>query len=38
MILRISNGAPNMPAYASSLTPGEMDELVAFLQSRVKKP
>jgi len=27
-----------MPAYASSLTPGEMDELVAFLQSRVKKP
>jgi ubiquinol-cytochrome c reductase cytochrome b subunit len=34
MILRISNGASNMPAYASSLTPAEMDELVAFLQSR----
>jgi ubiquinol-cytochrome c reductase cytochrome b subunit len=34
MILRISNGATNMPAYASSLTPAEMDELVAFLQSR----
>jgi ubiquinol-cytochrome c reductase cytochrome b subunit len=37
MILRISNGAPNMPAYASNLTPAEMDELVAFLKSRVKK-
>ncbi len=34
MILRISNGASNMPAYASSLTPAEMDDLVAFLQSR----
>jgi ubiquinol-cytochrome c reductase cytochrome b subunit len=34
MILRISNGAANMPAYASSLTPAEMDELVAFLKSR----
>jgi ubiquinol-cytochrome c reductase cytochrome b subunit len=34
MISRISNGAANMPAYASSLTPGEMDDLVAFLRSR----
>jgi ubiquinol-cytochrome c reductase cytochrome b subunit len=34
MILRISNGAPNMPAYASNLNPAEMDDLVAFLQSR----
>jgi ubiquinol-cytochrome c reductase cytochrome b subunit len=34
MILRISNGAPNMPAYASNLTPAEMDDLAAFLQSR----
>ncbi len=34
MILRISNGAANMPAYASSLTPAEMDKLVAFLKSR----
>ena len=34
MILRISNGAANMPAYASNLTPVEMDELVAFLQTR----
>jgi len=38
MILRISNGAPNMPSYASNLTPIEMNELVTFLQSRVKKP
>jgi ubiquinol-cytochrome c reductase cytochrome b subunit len=34
MILRVSNGAPNMPAYASSLTPLEMNDLLAFLQSR----
>jgi ubiquinol-cytochrome c reductase cytochrome b subunit len=34
MILRISNGAVNMPAYAANLTPAEMDALVAFLQSR----
>jgi len=33
MVLRISNGAANMPAYASSLGPKEMDELTAFLQS-----
>jgi ubiquinol-cytochrome c reductase cytochrome b subunit len=41
MILRISNGATNMPAYASTLTPAEMEQLVAFLQSRrslVKTP
>jgi ubiquinol-cytochrome c reductase cytochrome b subunit len=34
MILRIGNGAVNMPAYAGNLTPAEMDALVAFLQSR----
>jgi ubiquinol-cytochrome c reductase cytochrome b subunit len=34
MILRIANGAVNMPAYAANLTPAEMDALVAFLQSR----
>ncbi len=34
MILRISNGGLNMPAYAKNLTPAEMDALVAFLQSR----
>jgi mono/diheme cytochrome c family protein len=34
MILRIANGGMNMPAYAANLTPGQMDALVAFLQTR----
>jgi ubiquinol-cytochrome c reductase cytochrome b subunit len=34
MILRIANGGVNMPAYAGNLSPQEMDNLLAFLQSR----
>jgi len=34
MVIRISNGGRNMPGYAATLTPGELDELVRFLQSR----
>jgi len=34
MIVRISNGGVNMPAYAGNLTPAEMDALVEFLESR----
>jgi ubiquinol-cytochrome c reductase cytochrome b subunit len=37
MIIRIVNGGGNMPAFASSLKPPEVDALVAFLQSR-KRP
>jgi ubiquinol-cytochrome c reductase cytochrome b subunit len=39
MILRISNGGVNMPAYAANLKPAEMDALVAFLQTRkIQRP
>jgi ubiquinol-cytochrome c reductase cytochrome b subunit len=34
MILKISNGGVNMPAYAANLTSTELDKIVAFLQSR----
>jgi len=37
MTIRIINGATNMPAYGSNLTPQQLDELIAFLQSRQKK-
>ncbi len=34
MVLRILNGAPNMPAFAASLSPAEVTALVRFLHSR----
>jgi ubiquinol-cytochrome c reductase cytochrome b subunit len=34
MVIRIMNGGRNMPAFASSLTPAELEALVAFLGSR----
>lgn len=37
MVLRIVNGGNNMPAFGSSLKPQELDDLVAFLQTR-KRP
>jgi len=34
MVIRIVNGGVNMPAFGAILKPGEVDSLVAFLQSR----
>jgi|SRR5215469_7285616 len=34
LVIRIVNGRNNMPAYGSSLKPGELDALVAFLETR----
>jgi len=34
MTIRIANGGTNMPAFAGTLSPDEMNKLVAFLQSR----
>jgi ubiquinol-cytochrome c reductase cytochrome b subunit len=37
LILRIANGGVNMPAFAQNLSPGEMNDLIAFLESRTAK-
>jgi len=37
LILRIANGGVNMPAFAQNLKPDEMNDLVAFLKSRITK-
>jgi ubiquinol-cytochrome c reductase cytochrome b subunit len=34
LIIRIINGGTNMPAFGPSLKPGELDALVAFLETR----
>ncbi len=34
--LRITNGSPNMPAYARTLTPAQVNALVAFLAIRAR--
>jgi ubiquinol-cytochrome c reductase cytochrome b subunit len=34
LVIRIVNGGTNMPAYGASLEPGELDALVAFLETR----
>jgi ubiquinol-cytochrome c reductase cytochrome b subunit len=36
LIIRIVNGGVNMPAFGATLKPAEIDDLVAFLQSRRK--
>jgi len=38
MIIRISNGGHNMPSFAGSLRPDELEALVAFLSSRTVEP
>jgi ubiquinol-cytochrome c reductase cytochrome b subunit len=37
MVIRIVNGGVNMPAFGATLKPEEINQLVAFLQSRKKQ-
>jgi ubiquinol-cytochrome c reductase cytochrome b subunit len=37
LIIRIANGGVNMPAFGATLKPAEIDNLVAFLQSRTSR-
>ena len=37
MIIRIANGGVNMPAFGATLKPTQLDDIVAFLESR-KRP
>jgi len=39
MTIRIVNGGVNMPAFGAMLKPEEIDDLVAFLQTRtIQRP
>ena len=38
LVIRISNGGTNMPSFAGTLKPEELEAIVAFLQSRKAKP
>jgi ubiquinol-cytochrome c reductase cytochrome b subunit len=37
LVIRIMNGGHNMPAFANSLTPAELEQLLSFLASRTTK-
>jgi ubiquinol-cytochrome c reductase cytochrome b subunit len=37
IVIRIVNGGGNMPTFGSSLKPQEIDDLVAFLESRKRE-
>jgi ubiquinol-cytochrome c reductase cytochrome b subunit len=38
MATRIYSGAANMPSYAGNIAPGDLNALLAFLESRRRKP